>query len=420
MTRVLVVHHDIDMADIETDELRSRGYEVEQCWGPQYHSCPVMRGETCAAAERADVLLYDVWSTGESDGGRSLVAGLRELHPDTPVVLTAPGMELDWVETEGAHKVIPLVGAPTTQRLVDAVEAAVASGIAERAPAPRRLTPTPTHRQRRPVFPSRLPCVTRAAGGWTWIETVSRRGLIATSAAWRTYDPDAIGDLFSVDATYRYHPEDEPVRGSRGHRRRLAQRRPTTRRSWRSRYEPFAVEGDRAVMRGSTEYVAADGETVERRFYNVWLCALRRRRSVPGLHRVLHGAAAPCGRRPDRRRRRRPSRRCPGCRPRAASSATPGPTTWISSDGSRSTSRSTVGGRRASARVQPAAWWPSTRWVTRRERRHVLQARGQVGRFVAHELGAEVRRELDVLAQVALPIEGQPRGLRGLDDDGGQ
>jgi hypothetical protein len=26
-------------------------------------------------------------------------------------------------------------------------------------------------------------------------------------------------------------------------------------------------------MRGWTEYVAADGETVERRYYNVWLCA---------------------------------------------------------------------------------------------------------------------------------------------------
>src|SRR3970040_446335 len=54
MTRVLVVHHDIDMADLETDELRSRGYEVEQCWGPKYTSCPVMRGEKCAAADRAD------------------------------------------------------------------------------------------------------------------------------------------------------------------------------------------------------------------------------------------------------------------------------------------------------------------------------------------------------------------------------
>ncbi len=125
MTRVLVVHHDIDMADAETDTLRHAGYEVEQCWGPTYHSCPVMRGETCAAAERADVLLYDVWATGESDGGRGLIAGLRELHPDTPVVLTAPGMELDWVETEGLHRVVPLVGTPTSEKLISAIERAL-------------------------------------------------------------------------------------------------------------------------------------------------------------------------------------------------------------------------------------------------------------------------------------------------------
>jgi len=126
--RVLVVHHDIDIADQETDELRRAGFEVEQCWGPQYTSCPVMRGEPCLAAERADVLLYDVWSTGESDGGRGLVDGLRELYPDEPVVLTAPGMELDWVETEGAHRVVPLVGVPTAARLVEAIHTATATG----------------------------------------------------------------------------------------------------------------------------------------------------------------------------------------------------------------------------------------------------------------------------------------------------
>jgi len=126
--RVLVVHHDIDIADQETDELRRSGFEVEQCWGPQYTSCPVMRGEPCLAAERADVLLYDVWSTGESDGGRGLVDGLRDLYPDKPVVLTAPGMELDWVETEGAHRVVPLVGVPTAARLVEAIHTATATG----------------------------------------------------------------------------------------------------------------------------------------------------------------------------------------------------------------------------------------------------------------------------------------------------
>jgi hypothetical protein len=112
------------MADQEADSLRRRGIEVEQCWGPEYHSCPVMRGEACAAAERADVLVYDVLSTGESDGGRALVEGLRELYPDKPVVLTASGIELDWVETEGPHRVVPLVGIPTGDRLVEAIERA--------------------------------------------------------------------------------------------------------------------------------------------------------------------------------------------------------------------------------------------------------------------------------------------------------
>jgi hypothetical protein len=125
--RALVVHHDIDIADQETDSLRRRGFDVEQCWGPEYRTCPVMRGETCPAAERADVLVYDVWATGESDGGRALIEGLRERYPDKPVVLTAPGIELAWVETEGAHRVVPLVGTPTGERLAAAIALATAS-----------------------------------------------------------------------------------------------------------------------------------------------------------------------------------------------------------------------------------------------------------------------------------------------------
>ena len=32
--------------------------------------------------------------------------------------------------------------------------------------------------------------------------------------AWRSYDADAIGELFSDDASYAYHPYDaEPLRG---------------------------------------------------------------------------------------------------------------------------------------------------------------------------------------------------------------
>jgi DNA-binding NtrC family response regulator len=127
MRRVLVVHHDIDLADQESDSLRRMGYQVEQCHGPGYHACPVMRGEECAAVERADVLVYDVWSTTESDGGRRLIEGLRDVHPDVPVVLTSPGMELDWVETEGVHRVVPLVGVPTAERLDEAIRRALST-----------------------------------------------------------------------------------------------------------------------------------------------------------------------------------------------------------------------------------------------------------------------------------------------------
>ena len=125
--RVLLVHHDIDLADQMADSIRRHGYEVEQCSGPSAASCPVMRGEECPAVERADVLVYDVWSTKTSDGGQALVEGLRDLHPGVPVVLTAPGIELDWVETEGVHNVTPVVGVPTGERLDQAIQQALQS-----------------------------------------------------------------------------------------------------------------------------------------------------------------------------------------------------------------------------------------------------------------------------------------------------
>jgi len=89
--------------------------------------------------------------------------------------------------------------------------------------------------------------------------------------AWQTYDRDAIGGLFSDDATYRYHPQDAPVQGRAAIVADWLES-PDKSGSWRCRYEAFAVDGDRAVMRGVTEYFAADRVTVDRTFYNVWLC----------------------------------------------------------------------------------------------------------------------------------------------------
>ncbi|HSL97340.1 MAG TPA: response regulator [Candidatus Deferrimicrobiaceae bacterium] len=125
MTRVLVVNHDTDLADEEVDALRRRGYEVRECLGPIGASCPILSGRACDLAEWADVMVYDAWATGEPDGAATLIAGLRDLHPDVPIVLSASGMEPDWVEIAGPHGVTPLVGSPTGDRLAAAIESAL-------------------------------------------------------------------------------------------------------------------------------------------------------------------------------------------------------------------------------------------------------------------------------------------------------
>ena len=132
MTRVLVVHHDVDLSDQEVDALRRRGYDTQQCLGPIGTSCPILSGHACELAAGAEVLVYDAFMTGEPGGARGLVEGMRELYPDLPIVLVANSFEPEWVQTAGAHRVTPLVGNPTGDRLVVAIEAAIA--LARSAP----------------------------------------------------------------------------------------------------------------------------------------------------------------------------------------------------------------------------------------------------------------------------------------------
>jgi hypothetical protein len=101
--------------------------------------------------------------------------------------------------------------------------------------------------------------------------------LDAYLAAWKSYDPGAIADLFSEDAEYRYHPADEPVRG-----------RDEIVRSWLEpvgyesgrdepgtydgEYRPFAVDGSRAVAVGmSTYWSDASRSEIQAVYYNAWL-----------------------------------------------------------------------------------------------------------------------------------------------------
>ena len=92
--------------------------------------------------------------------------------------------------------------------------------------------------------------------------------------AWKSSDPAAIGELFSEDALYRYHPWDEPKPSHVQGREAIVaswlehQDAPG---SWTAEYEQWVVNGDRAVAVGVSRYLAADGSTVEQEFQNVFL-----------------------------------------------------------------------------------------------------------------------------------------------------
>jgi ketosteroid isomerase-like protein len=90
--------------------------------------------------------------------------------------------------------------------------------------------------------------------------------------AWQTYDRDAIADLFSEDATYRYRPYGGADRMTQGRDAIVAawlddQDAPG---SWQASYEVYAVDGDRAVATGTSRY-AATGDAPEQTYHNVFL-----------------------------------------------------------------------------------------------------------------------------------------------------
>ena len=96
--------------------------------------------------------------------------------------------------------------------------------------------------------------------------------------AWASYDPAAIGDLFTTDAEYRYHPSDPPITGreaivarlDRAGRRRQRPRRarhlgcPATSRS-------RSTATGRSSMGWSRYYTDATKSTVRDVYDNVYL-----------------------------------------------------------------------------------------------------------------------------------------------------
>ena len=96
--------------------------------------------------------------------------------------------------------------------------------------------------------------------------------------AWLTYEPDLIGDLFSEDVAYRYHPYDEPVVGrdavvaswlGEGDSEDASTRdAPGT---YGASYVPVAVDGDTVVATGTSTYRDVPDGPVTRTFENCFV-----------------------------------------------------------------------------------------------------------------------------------------------------
>ncbi len=78
-------------------------------------------------------------------------------------------------------------------------------------------------------------------------------------AAWRSYDRGAIVGLFSDTASYRYHPADDPIVGVDAIVESWLDE-PDAPGSYDASYEPYAIEGDRAVAIGTSTYFDSRGE----------------------------------------------------------------------------------------------------------------------------------------------------------------
>jgi hypothetical protein len=101
--------------------------------------------------------------------------------------------------------------------------------------------------------------------------------LDAYSHAWETYDPAEIAALFSDRAEYRWHPADEPVVGrDEIVRAWVAPEGNESSRdaagTYEGEYQPYAVDGNKAVAIGiSTYWTDASRSKVDRLYYNSWL-----------------------------------------------------------------------------------------------------------------------------------------------------
>ena len=88
--------------------------------------------------------------------------------------------------------------------------------------------------------------------------------------AWKTYDPDKIGALFSADAKYRYHPQDEPLNGRAEIVGNWLEYKDDA-GTYDAHYDVVAIDGDVYVANGWSRYFDKDGQPRDE-YLNVYIC----------------------------------------------------------------------------------------------------------------------------------------------------
>jgi ketosteroid isomerase-like protein len=103
-----------------------------------------------------------------------------------------------------------------------------------------------------------------------------QRWLDAYLAAWKSYDREQIAGLYSEDASCRYHPYDDPIIGRNaiveswfGAGEGAPTRDPEG--TYDGAYITAAIDGDLAVVTGTSVYSREPGGPIEETFDNCWL-----------------------------------------------------------------------------------------------------------------------------------------------------
>ena len=104
------------------------------------------------------------------------------------------------------------------------------------------------------------------------------RWLGAYVAAWKSYDPDRIGELFGDEVEYRFHPHDHPIVGRdavveawRGESQAGSAPARDPEGTYDATYRCVAVDGDLAVATGHSTYLSEPGGPVDGVYDNCFL-----------------------------------------------------------------------------------------------------------------------------------------------------